>query len=518
MQKRAPTLANILVIVLFALSCFGLLLFLWESFGGPVPLKPKGYRFTIAFPRTLALAEQSDVRISGVDVGHVISLAYDKDGRAHVTIEVASKYAPIPSNMHAILRQKTLLGETYVQLKPEGAGASSLPDGGQLPDAQVEPAVTLDDILATFTPETRSAFQVWMQSLAEGLGGQGEEINSSFATLQPFIEDSNKLVTVANSQEGALTASIHNTGVVFDALTAREGQFRGLISNGEITIHAAAQASQAWAEAFRELPAFQRNSETALRSLDSFATDTVPLYNQLRPFEEQLTPLLQAVKPFTPPFNSLLTSLGPLAKAAKTGLPDVKKGLNLTVPLLGALSPVLHNFNPFFQYASEYVPELQALFADGAASTQTHEKNKNIPGGPQQHFLKAMNELTPEGLSVYQQRIGANRANAYPQPGAFRSIPNGLSVFSSSSCANSAPSLNGPESGAITEEILEQLIGLEPGSRKKGAPVENHALYPPVANNPEKTSNAVPAPACTQQGPFTFNGETSQFPHATPSK
>ncbi len=45
MQKRAPTLANILVIVLFALSCFGLLLFLWESFGGPVPLKPKGYRF-----------------------------------------------------------------------------------------------------------------------------------------------------------------------------------------------------------------------------------------------------------------------------------------------------------------------------------------------------------------------------------------------------------------------------------------------------------------------------------------
>ena len=82
MQKRAPTLGNILVIILFALSCFGLLLFLWESFGGPVPLKPKGYRFTVAFPRTLALAEQSDVRISGVDVGHVIALKLG-DGRAH---------------------------------------------------------------------------------------------------------------------------------------------------------------------------------------------------------------------------------------------------------------------------------------------------------------------------------------------------------------------------------------------------------------------------------------------------
>ena len=518
MQKRAPTLANILVIVLFALSCFGLLLFLWESFGGPVPLKPKGYRFTVAFPRTLALAEQSDVRISGVNVGHVISLKYDKDGRAHATIEIASKYAPIRSNMHAILRQKTLLGETYVQLKPEAAGAPTLPDGGQLPNSQIETAVTLDDILSALTPQTRRSFGVWMQSLAEGLGGRGEEINSSFAVLQPFVEDANKLVTVINSQEGALRASIHNTGVVFDALTARRGEFRGLISNGERAFHAFAQSSQAFADAFRELPAFERNSQTALRSLDRFATDTVPLYNQLRPFEQALTPLLLAVKPFTPPFNSLLTSLGPLTKASKTGLPAVRNVTELYVPLIAATSPVLHNFNPFFQYLSEYVPELQALFANGTASTQTHGKNTNIPGGPQQHFLKVLNELTPEGLAVYQQRIGTNRANAYPHSGVFRSLASGLPVFSSASCANSAPSLSGPESGAITEEIIEQLIGLQPGSRKKGAPVENHTLYPPVANNPEHPSNAIPAPACNQQGPFTFNGQTSQFPHATPSK
>jgi phospholipid/cholesterol/gamma-HCH transport system substrate-binding protein len=500
MQKRAPTLANILVIVLFALSCFGLLLFLWESFGGPVPLKPKGYRFTVAFPRTLALAEQSDVRISGVNVGHVISLKYDKDGRAHALIEIASKYAPIRSNMNAILRQKTLLGETYVQLKPQVGSARTLPDGAQLPNAQVEAAVTLDDILATLDTKTRQDFQIWMQSLAEGLGGRGEEINSSFATIQPFVEDANKLVTVANSQEGALRASIHNTGVVFDALTARRGQFQGLIRNGERTFHAFAESSQEFAQAFRELPAFERNSQTALRSLDSFATDTVPLYDQLRPFEEQLTPLLQAVKPFTPPFDSLLTSFGPLTKAGKAGLPDVKKELDLTVPLLAATSPVLHNLNPFFQYASQYVPELQALFANATAASQVHEKNKNILGGPQQHILKAMNELTPEGLAVYRQRIGTNRANAYPQPGAFGALASGLSVFSSAACANSAPSLSGPPLGTITQSVIEQLI-------------EDH-----IVNAPESPSNSVAAPACNQQGPFTFNGETSQFPHATPSK
>jgi virulence factor Mce-like protein len=522
MQKRAPTLANILVIVLFALSCFGLLLFLWESFGGPVPLKSKGYRFTVAFPRTLALAEQSDVRISGVNVGHVISLKYDKDGFAHASIEIASKYAPIRSNMHAILRQKTLLGETYVQLTPQGAGGRTLPDGAQLPNAQVESSVTLDDILAALSPKTRQSFQLWMQGLAEGLGGRGEQINSSFATIQPFVEDANKLVSIANSQEGALRASIHNSGAVINALAAREGQFRGFISNGERTFHSLGEASQAFAEAFRILPGFERNSRTALRSLDRFAANTSPVLDQLRPFEEKLTPLLRAVKPFTPPFNSLLTSLGPLTKAAKRGLPAVKKETELTVPLLAALSPVLHNLNPFFQYTSQYVPELQALFANGTASTQTHGKNTNIPGGPQQHFLKVMQVLSPEGLAVYQQRIGTNRANAYPLPGAFGALASGLSVFSSASCANSAPAASGPPLGAITNETIEQLIGLVPGTRKEGPEghpgVENHLVYPPVANNPEKAVNEVPAPVCKQQGPFTFNGVTSQFPHATPSK
>src|ERR1700691_3283881 len=169
MQKRAPTLGNILVIIMFALSCFGLLLFLWESFGGALPLKPKGYRFTVSFTRVLALTNDSEVRISGVDIGHVVSLKIGKDGRSHATLEINSQYAPLRSDMHAIVRQKTLLGETYVQLIPQHGGHSGpfLPDNGQLADAQVEPSVTLDDILAAFDPKTRRDFQIWQEALAE---------------------------------------------------------------------------------------------------------------------------------------------------------------------------------------------------------------------------------------------------------------------------------------------------------------------------------------------------------------
>jgi len=247
MQKRAPTLGNIVVIILFVLSCFGLLMFLWESFGGPLPLKPKGYRMTVAFPRTLALAEQSNVRISGVDVGHVISIKLGDDGRTHATLEVAGKYAPIRANMHAILRQKTLLGETYVQLIPQGNGHNGpyLKDGGQLANSQVEPSTTLDDILSAFDPKTRADFRIWQQAVAEGINGRGEQINADFARLEPFAEHANRLVTILATQEGALRQVIKNTGVVFQALASRDHQLEGLIVNGEHTFAAAAEASQA---------------------------------------------------------------------------------------------------------------------------------------------------------------------------------------------------------------------------------------------------------------------------------
>ena len=158
--------------VLFALSCFGLLLFLWLAFGGPVPLKPKGYRFHTSFAESGQLALEADVRISGVPVGKVKSITPDKQtGRADVVIQLQSRYAPLPSDAKAILRQKTLLGETYVELTPGHRNAKPIPENGQLASSQVSDTVELDEILRAFDPKTRAAFQDWMQTQAEAIGG-----------------------------------------------------------------------------------------------------------------------------------------------------------------------------------------------------------------------------------------------------------------------------------------------------------------------------------------------------------
>ena len=40
-----------MAMVVFALSCVGILLYLWLTFGGPVPLRPESYRFEAQVPR-----------------------------------------------------------------------------------------------------------------------------------------------------------------------------------------------------------------------------------------------------------------------------------------------------------------------------------------------------------------------------------------------------------------------------------------------------------------------------------
>src|SRR5688500_949947 len=134
MQKAAPSLPRILTMVVFTLSCFGLLLFLWLSFGGPVPLRPEGYRVQVALPEAATLAEEADVRLAGVNVGKVKSKELEAPDRTLVELELDSRYAPIPEDTRAILRQKTLLGETYVELTPGSENADDLGDGGRLAD------------------------------------------------------------------------------------------------------------------------------------------------------------------------------------------------------------------------------------------------------------------------------------------------------------------------------------------------------------------------------------------------
>jgi phospholipid/cholesterol/gamma-HCH transport system substrate-binding protein len=267
METRPPTVTRILIAVGFAISCFALALFLWLAFGGSIPLKPEGYRFTVPVKEATQLAVESDVRISGVSVGNVKALDLGSNGYADATIEMDSAYAPIPDDTRAMLRQKTLLGETYIELTPGSKEAPTLPEGGTLPPAQVADSVQLDEIFRAFDPRTRAAFQAWMQGQAASLRGRGEDFSIALASLPSFADDGDRLLRLLDSQDVALSDFVRNGAQTFNALSERSGQLRGTIDNAAKVFATTAERNAELQEIFRIFPTFLRESRETLTRL-----------------------------------------------------------------------------------------------------------------------------------------------------------------------------------------------------------------------------------------------------------
>jgi hypothetical protein len=130
-------------------------------------LRPEGYRFKAAFPEASLLVKEADVRMAGVNIGKVKSKELGPGGRTtRVEMEIDNRFAPIGRDARAILRQKSLLGESYVEITPGSPGAKKLDDGGTLSSANVDDTVELDEVFRTFDPETRKALQQLREDLA----------------------------------------------------------------------------------------------------------------------------------------------------------------------------------------------------------------------------------------------------------------------------------------------------------------------------------------------------------------
>ncbi len=490
MIKQAPSIGRILTMVAFALSCFGILIFLWLSFGGSVPLQPEGYRVQVSFPEATQLAQEAEVRISGVKVGKVRKVEPNEDsGRTEAVIELDARYAPLAKNARAVLRQKTLLGETYVELAPGSDDAGEVDDGGTLPSGQVADTVQLDEILRTFDPETRQRFSTWLDQQGFAARGQGEAISDALGNLTPFAENTDDVLKVLRVQSGATRRLIRNTGEVFSALSERQGQLSSLIRNSNRTWEAVASRDANLADTFRVLPTFLREGRTTTTRLSAFAENTNPLIDQLRPAARQLSPTLADLDKLAPDLRGLFTNFKPLVRVSKEGLPATSEALNNTRPFLGRLDTFLREFTPIVDYLGLYKREIAAFFANATAATQAKE-------GDKPRYLRTQNPVNPEIMAAYPNRLSTNRSNPYPAPGGAADLATYLKTFGSYLCTSNPV----PEPPAANANLAQSLVDV----------LDYYAWG--------GTKNRGAAPPCTPQSPLgpKTNGGAGLFPRLQP--
>jgi ABC-type transporter Mla subunit MlaD len=241
--------------------------------------------------------------------------------------------------------------------------------------------------------------------------------------------------------------------------------------------------------------------------LTAFAKNTDPLVTQLRPAARELSPTLQDLKAISPDLRTLFVELQPLIDASKRGFPAAQKVLRDLRPLVAQLDPAMRQVAPILDFIGLYKPELTAFFANTAATTQAKDPGTKL------HYLRTVNPLNRENLAVYPRRLGTNRTNPYAKPGVFNDYAKGLPSFETRHCGRALPPITNtpPPSGGSPlpvplpslpiDQVTQQLQGLIPQQLLDSI---NRFTAGPANEG---------APPCRWQGPFTIDGETSQYPH-----
>jgi phospholipid/cholesterol/gamma-HCH transport system substrate-binding protein len=437
MQKAGLSVGRIVVISGFALSCFGLLLFLWLAFGGPVPLKPRGYQVQVTFPDAATLADQADVRIAGVDVGKVVARRRAASANATVaTIEFDERYAPLRSDARAMLRLKTLLGETYVELTPGTRGAPFVPDGGRLPDGQVRDQVDFDELLRTFDPRTRRSFQRWQSTLAAATHDRAEELSDALGTLPRFVDSGRDVVSMLRRRRAALGQLVRETGTTFAAISRDAGALRDLVVRNREVFDELASERESLAQAIRILPTFEVESRLTIERVSRFARDAEPLLRDLEPVLEDAVPTLASLRRLAPDLDDLFADLEPLIDAGRSGLPALGRVLRGLDPTLAAFGPFLQQVNPILEYL-----ELNQATVSNFVDIGPSALGLKLPTGPAN---KSTGHALPQIIVTGRQSIPhptrdpENRGNAYFAPNAlnYDSYGAGFFVYPTWDCAN----------------------------------------------------------------------------------
>jgi ABC-type transporter Mla subunit MlaD len=417
-------------------------------------------------------------------------------GLTDAVLEIDARYAPIPKDTRAILRQKTLLGETYVELSPGNRSTGYIQDGGKLPAGQVSDTVELDEILRAFDPQTRNRFSTWFDQAGIAAQGNAEHLNDALGLLTPFAEDTDRVLSVLRQQSGDTKRFIRDTGYVFDALSERKGQLRDLISNSNRTWQAIASRDQQFADTFVVLPTFLREGRATTARLTRFADFTNPLITQLRPAARALSPTLRELDGLAPDLKSVFTNLDPLVRVSKRGLPATGQVLDNSKPLLRRLDPWLKNFTPIVDWLGLYNREITAFLGNISAATQGREQGF-ANSSDFLHYVRVASPLNPEILTGYPYRLGTNRSNPYTEPGGYDKLrtEGHLELYGSYLCT-SRPTPAQPDANEnMTQKVVDDIAKYVYG----------------------EAENRDAAPPCDAQAPLgRFVNQAGSFPHLQP--
>jgi phospholipid/cholesterol/gamma-HCH transport system substrate-binding protein len=189
-----------------------------------LPVIGDGTTYAAEFSEAAGLAEGGDVRIAGVEVGHVSDVQLRGD---HVLVSFRVKGAWLGDASGAAIRLKTVLGQQYLALDPQGTG--TLDPGTPIPRSRTTVPY---DILAAFGKLSSTVDHIDTAQLAKSFDTLSATLANTPRSVRAALTGLSRLSDTLASRDSQLAALLGNTRVVSQTLVNRDAEVRRLLADG----------------------------------------------------------------------------------------------------------------------------------------------------------------------------------------------------------------------------------------------------------------------------------------------
>lgn len=279
--RRVPwqPVVGILAIALLVLSLRGLT-------GDPT--------YTAVFAHASGVRVGEEVRVAGIAVGEVTSVQLD---RKQVVVEfTAGDGAELTEDSRAAVKLASTLGTHYLEVRP-GSGRP-LEDGGRIPLASTESALTLDEF---WVEGTRTVEELDLDALADAVDVMAEELNGDpdvTAAALDGVAQVSAMVTRRDQQVGRL---LQSTRAVTETVVDQQDELLTLLDDADLVL-------QMVTERRRQIEALLANTQRMVTTVSALVDDN---QSALRPMLADLNRVMSVLEDNADELDRTLELVGP---------------------------------------------------------------------------------------------------------------------------------------------------------------------------------------------------------------
>jgi phospholipid/cholesterol/gamma-HCH transport system substrate-binding protein len=218
---------NPLAIGAISLTLIALLL-VAAFYSDDLPIIGSGTTYSAEFSEAAGLVSGNEVRVAGVKVGKVTKVKLDGN---LVRVSFKVKDAWVGDRTTATIRIKTLLGQKYVALDPQGS--LPLDPGKAIPkDRTLAPY----DVQEAFNGLATTVGQIDTNQLADSFDVLSQTFEGSSGSVRGALDGLSALSKTISSRDGELAKLLRNTRDITKTLSDRNEQFEKLLSDGNLLL------------------------------------------------------------------------------------------------------------------------------------------------------------------------------------------------------------------------------------------------------------------------------------------